>query len=254
MPKHPDSSRSTATSPQEEDKIVIRSLKYSDIPKIANIAATTYFDSDLSAFLCPRRHEHPSYIPRRFRQMTEARVLNPRNIGFVAVKASSPEEPVGYALFIRLGDDEAALRLIAQQSSFWLTVRKWWTKIRTWIENFIWPDPSVDHDAVRRFNESEERDRYKYWMAPEMKAKYGNRWHAQSVVVSPSYQRRGIGRLLMNEILQRAQDEGVVVGLEASVAGEGLYRKLGFELRGPFSMTIGLSGGGIMMWTPSSVH
>lgn len=240
------------SSPHDKESILLRRIQYSDIPKIASIAATEYFDSEVCAFLCPRRHDYPHFVTRRFIQMIEPRFLNPRNIGFLAFEASNPREPLGYAQFIRLGDDEAALRLVAQQSSFWLTLQQWWSKIRAAVENYLWPDLAVDHDALRRFLSSTELDGEKYWTSPPMKAKYGNRWHAQSVVVSSSYQRRGIGRLLMGEVLQRAQDEGVVVGLEASTAGEKLYRNLGFELRGPFSMSLGLRAGGVMMWTPPS--
>lgn len=247
----PTSNSIAPSSPHDKESILIRRLRRSEIPKIASIAATEYFDSDLNAFLCPHRHDHPHHVTRRFNQMIEARFLNPRSIGFVAVKTSNPGEPVGYAQFIRLGDDQAALRLISQQASFWLTLQRWWSKIRIAVGNYLWPDRSVDHDAMRRFMQSTEHDAEKYWMSRPMKEKYGNRWHAQSVVVSSSYQRRGVGRLLMGEVLQRARDEGVVVGLEASAEGEKLYRNLGFELRGPFSMILGLSAGGVMMWTPN---
>ncbi|KAJ5166002.1 hypothetical protein N7492_006298 [Penicillium capsulatum] len=249
-----DAPNTSIVSSQQRESILIRHIRYSDISKIASIAATEYFDSDLNTFLCPRRHEYPHHVTRHFSQMIETRFLNPRNIGFVAVKASKPQEPLGYAQFIRLGNDRAALHLISQQSSFWLTLQQWWSRIRIAVTNFIWPDRAVDRNAKREFLQSTELDMERYWMSPAMKAKYENRWHAQSVVVSSAYQRRGIGRLLMAEVLHRAQDEGVVVGLEASTEGEKLYRNLGFELRGPFSMIIGLSAGGIMMWTPASSH
>jgi ribosomal protein S18 acetylase RimI-like enzyme len=118
------------------------------------------------------------------------------------------------------------------------------------IVNYLWPDRSTDHDAARQFDESAKRDSEKYWGSDEMRAKYGNRWHVRGLVVSSSHQRRGVGQALMAEVLQRAQQEGVVVGLEASGDGEKLYRLLGFEMRGPFSMIIGPPVGGFMMWTP----
>ncbi|KAF5861584.1 hypothetical protein ETB97_012834, partial [Aspergillus alliaceus] len=52
-------------------------------------------------------------------------------------------------------------------------------------------------------------------------------------------------------VLKRAGEEGVVVGLEASEDGERLYRSLGFELRGRFSMLVAdIEEGGVMMWRP----
>lgn len=237
-------------APQESGKFLIRRMQSSDIPILGTLVATTYFDTPLTAFICPRRHEYPEHVIRRFVQMIQARYLNPRSIGFVAVDRASPSIPVAYAQFVRLGNDQAALQLISNQRSIWRLLQAWWFKIRASIVSLLSPDRSVDHDAWDAFMKSAKHDEQLYWESPEMKIKYLSRWHAQSVVVSSSYHRQGIGRRLMEEVLRRAQDEGVVVGLEASEDGEKLYQKLGFELRGPFSMNIGLPTGGIMMWTP----
>lgn len=236
--------------PHSDGNFLIRRMRYADIPLMATMAATEYFDSDLNAFLCPHRRKYPDHLVRRFKQMMLGRYSNARSIGFVAAKPSSPDTPIAYAQFIRLGNDEAALSLIAQQSSFWCTLQNWWLRIQMSAVNFFWPDRSIDPDAMRRFGEGADHDDQQYWDSFDMKARYGNRWHVQSVVVSSPYQRQGIGRMLMGKVLQRAQDEGVVVGLEASGDGEKLYRKLGFEMRGPFSLIIGPPVGGIMMWTP----
>lgn len=235
---------------QESEKVLIRRMQSSDIPILGTLAATTYFDSPLTAFLRPRRHEYPEHVIRSFVQMIQGRYLNPRSIGFVAVDRASPFTPVAYAQFIRLGNDQAALQLISDQRSIWRLLQAWWFKIQASVVNLFSPDHSINHDALDAFMKSAKHDEQLYWESPEMKIKYSNRWHAQSVVVSPSYHRQGIGRRLMQEVLRRAQDEGVVVGLEASEDGEKLYQKMGFELRGLFSMNIGLPAGGIMMWTP----
>lgn len=221
---------------------------------MARIASTEYFDSPLNSFLCPHRHKYPNDLVRRFVQMMQSRFLNPRCIGFVAVSAAAPGIPIGYAQFIRLGNDEAARRLVSEQASLWRSVKRWWLSLRTWIVNLVWPDRSVDRDAMRAFDASAEVDNRKFWESDEMKAKYQERWHVQSLVVSSQYQRRGLGRMLMNEVLRRAQDDGVVVGLEASGDGEKLYRSLGFGLRRRFSMNFGEEVGGIMMWSPRKLQ
>lgn len=221
---------------------------------MARIASTEYFDSPLTAFLCPHRHKYPNDVVRRFARMMHGRYLDPRSIGFVAVSAAAPGIPVGYAQFIRLGDDKAAKRLVAEQAAFWRTVKRWWFGLWSWIENLVWPDRSVDMGALRVLHASAEVDDWKYWQSDEMKARYQARWHVQSLVVSSEYQRRGLGRMLLTEALRRAQDEGVVVGLEASEDGEKLYRSLGFELRGRFSANFGDELGGIMMWSPQKVQ
>lgn len=227
-------------------------MRPEDFQCVANVASTEYFDSDLNAFLCPHRHEYPHHVVRRFAQMIQKRYLNPRNISFVAVDLSSddPERPIGYAQFIRLGDDRAAHNVKAMRNTIWLTIWRWWWTAKTSIINFISPDRSADPSACAQFYKSTDEDDAKYWDSPEMKLKYENRWYAQSVVVSSSFHRKGIGRALMEQVLQRAQEENVVVSLEASEDGEKLYRALGFELRGRFSMNFGVPVGGIMMWTP----
>lgn len=74
------------------------------------------------------------------------------------------------------------------------------------------------------------------------------------------YQGRGAGKLLMREVQRRAEEDGVVIGLEASIAGEWMYRSVGFELRSRFDkeFQVDLVGepadkGGIMLWTPKSL-
>lgn len=235
---------------RKDSNILIRRTQYSDIPSMANIAAAEYRDSDLNKFLCPYRHQYPDHFTRRFLQMFQARHFDPQSIGFVAVESSSPYKPVAYIQLTRLGNDEPARRLIAAQDSLWRRLCHWGLRIQTLIVNYFWPDRSTNHDAARQFGESIKCDSEKYWDSDEMRAKYGNRWHVRGLVVSSSHQRRGIGQALMAEALQRAQREDVVVGLEASEDGEKLYRSLGFEMRGPFSMIIGSPVGGCMMWTP----
>lgn len=238
----------------KDSNILIRRARYSDIPYMANIAANEYRDSDLNKFLCPYRHQYPDHFIRRFLQIFRARHFDPRSIGFVAVEPSRPHKPVAYMQMTRLGNDEPARQLIAAQDSVWCRLCRWALQIQTSIVNYLRPDRSTDRDAARQFGESTGRDSEKYWGSDEMRAKYGNRWHVRGLVVSSSHQRRGIGQALMAEVLQRAQRENVVVGLEASGDGEKLYRSLGFEMRGPFSMVIGSPVGGCMMWTPKQTQ
>ena len=66
-------------------------------------------------------------------------------------------------------------------------------------------------------------------MEEEYWAPHPQRWHVQSLAVAEEFQRRGIGKRLMREVMVQAEAERVVVGLEASGMGEVLYRSLGFE-------------------------
>ena len=54
-------------------------------------------------------------------------------------------------------------------------------------------------------------------------------WYLGLLGVDPKYQRRGIGAKLVKHGFSIARDGGLPVALEASVAGQGLYTKLGFK-------------------------
>lgn len=58
---------------------------------------------------------------------------------------------------------------------------------------------------------------------------YPELWFLNSLAVDPTYQRRGIGRQLVEWGLQQARQEQVPVGLESSIKGFGLYKRLGFR-------------------------
>jgi ribosomal protein S18 acetylase RimI-like enzyme len=58
-------------------------------------------------------------------------------------------------------------------------------------------------------------------------ANYASVW---DVIVHPEYQRQGIGRALMAEVLTHTADR-YLVSLVSTAAGEGLYRQEGFQER-----------------------
>jgi ribosomal protein S18 acetylase RimI-like enzyme len=60
-------------------------------------------------------------------------------------------------------------------------------------------------------------------------------WHVQDVVVLPEYQGRGIGKLLMENLVAHIETHtpapSAAVGLMAAAGKEGFYEKLGFKRR-----------------------
>jgi hypothetical protein len=82
-----------------------------------------------------------------------------------------------------------------------------------------------------------------YW--PE--EKFENRYHAQSVAISARHPRKEV---LMEVVLERARDEGVAIGLEASPEGERLYTALGFKLKEKFRNQIEGEEEGAFVWEP----
>jgi GNAT superfamily N-acetyltransferase len=98
------------------------------------------------------------------------------------------------------------------------------------------------------------KDEEKHW-SPKAHLERRNRWHVQSCAVHKDWQRKGIGMKIMEQVLEKAQSEGVIIGLEASAEGERLYRKCGFELLAKFTQEIEMLGqGGIMIWRPRKVN
>lgn len=55
------------------------------------------------------------------------------------------------------------------------------------------------------------------------------RWHVAAIAVSPRHQRRGVGGILVRKAQELAAEEGMPLTLESSIAGRGLYSKMGFK-------------------------
>ena len=53
--------------------------------------------------------------------------------------------------------------------------------------------------------------------------------HCQNLCTHPSWQRRGVGGMLIRWGIERAKEEGVIVGLSASPMGTGMYLREGFR-------------------------
>jgi ribosomal protein S18 acetylase RimI-like enzyme len=232
--------------------ILVRPATFSDVPKMAFTAFIGYAGSTLDNFLSPFRSRYPDDVLRSWNHRMILRWVDPRMVLMVACPASSPEKVVGYAQFSRLGDDEGAKRQIASRKTTWLTVLAWYYTIKFKIVDKIWPDRSVNREAEKQFATWWQLDDKMHWASyPERQ----NRWHLRSIVVSPDWRGKGVGTLLMKEVLDRARKEGVIVGLEASADGEFLYKKAGFELLSRFYFEEGSpiaspNAGGIMMWKP----
>ncbi|PVH86482.1 acyl-CoA N-acyltransferase [Cadophora sp. DSE1049] len=229
----------------------LRPLTLADVPTLACHSAEAYWEGPVNRFIAPYAAKYRSDFVRNFHQAIRRRLFNPRSLSLVACENSDQAYPVGYAQFTRQGDDEGARAYIGQHSVWtrvYFFVFAWFFWIHDKVENFVWPDRSCDVEATKQFLASANGDENTYWKSH---AERSNRWHVQSVVISPAYQGKGLGRMLVTEAVKRAQRERIIMGLSASPAGEFLYRKLGFKLLGEFTMRIGgEEGGGIMIRYP----
>ncbi|KAE8443264.1 hypothetical protein EG329_002052 [Mollisiaceae sp. DMI_Dod_QoI] len=243
------------TSPQSQEELLIRKARLWEAGEIGRIGATTYLHTPLSSFLAPKRLQYPRHWERGFTQRAQRRMFSPRNLTFVVCTKSNPRLAVGYAQFVRLGDDEGARRLIESYSrlerfGLWVlgVVYGVWCWVVSW---WVGGDRSEDKEAAETFFGWTQLEVKVHW---EGRKDRENRWHAQSVVVRKEFQGRKAGKRLMAEVIGRAENENVVVGLESSANGEMMYRSVGFELLGRFQGGNGFEGdsGGVMLYTPKA--
>lgn len=63
------------------------------------------------------------------------------------------------------------------------------------------------------------------------------------LAVDPAYQRKGLGRRLLEPVLEQADKEGRKIYIEASKKGVGLYERLGWERVGVMRIDLRPHGG-----------
>ncbi|KAF2438486.1 hypothetical protein P171DRAFT_371460, partial [Karstenula rhodostoma CBS 690.94] len=79
------------------------------------------------------------------------------------------------------------------------------------------------------------------------------RWHMGLICVSPKFQRRGVGSMLVHQVQKLAADEGLPVTLEASIVGRFLYLKSGFKIVGEVKLCEEYTDA-LMLWEPSGLE
>ncbi|PQE08475.1 Acyl- N-acyltransferase protein [Rutstroemia sp. NJR-2017a BBW] len=212
-------------------------------------------------FLYPKLHLYPQDQFRGQKQSTVRTILSPANVVMVAYLKDNPSKLVGYTSSTRIGDDTGAREFRRSKpllsrllTSALLTLFSAWFA----VSNKIWKNRAASPENLQVFSNGGKMDDAKYWDGEKFPARK-NRWHVITVAVHPDYQGRGVGRVLMNDVLERAQRERVPVGLAASPEGEFLYRRLGFGYLGDFSMRVDnvlegdTPGGGHFLWLPEGM-
>jgi ribosomal protein S18 acetylase RimI-like enzyme len=214
---------------------------------MAELAQTAYWDTALSDLLSPLRGTYPEDHQYWFQNRIKGRMLSPRNRGFVAI---GDGDVVGYMMCARLGDDEGALKVQKEKRTWWMGAAELGWGVYGKTVKLVWPDRSQSDEGLAEFMKATVVENEKHWKGREDRK---NRWYVQSVVVAEAWRGRGVGKKLMAWLMEQAQKEGVVIGLEASMMGERLYRSIGFDLLGRFVVHFEATDdehGGIMMWSP----
>jgi GNAT superfamily N-acetyltransferase len=242
----------TAKPPKQN--FIIREARLSDLRAMAVISKEAYWLNAVNQFIAPRAIDHPEDMVEIQLRGVQKKFVEPTSLSIVAclpAEKGEKEKVVGYGQFLRKGTDAGAKdfpRSKGRINLLGLWILSWCFWAWNLIAIRIWPDRITDPEAEKTFFGYIKEDGEKYWTShPER----DDRWHAASLVVSPAYQGKGIGRLLMGHVIDMAQRERVLMGLVASPHGEFLYRKLGFEMLGTYTHTVGdEKGGGHMIRYP----
>ncbi len=100
-------------------------------------------------------------------------------------------------------------------------------------------DKSVDYARRRKWFASSNED---FDDIQEM-------WKLQNLCVDPAFQRRGVGRMLIDWGQKQATLEGCPVCLTSSMVGQELYQKMGFRAYGHISCE-GFEDVPMFVWEP----
>lgn len=232
-------------------------MKLSDCAHLGRMTTSAFANTSVERFLSPLAHKYPNDLIRGRNQTIRRRLLNERAYSVVACLTSEEgkEEVVGFAQFVRLGEDDGA--------QDWVRRKGWWARAWMWVlswlfyyfgkvENWLFPAKAFDEKALATFGQWIAEDAKIHWDATAHPARQ-DRWVVEILIVDPKYQNLGIGRKLMQSGMAIAQREKTIMGLIASPAGERLYLKLGWEKLGDFCHRIpddDEDGGGVFIWYP----
>ena len=207
------------------------------IPACATAGANAFAEDNLFLFLRPHKFRYPTYLRSHFVRVLHQRLNTPALVGRVAVSDDNDEwfdesvgsEVLGYATWERRGKDF--------DQKFWGedSVGKLFERFTTTLEvkrsSFFRLDPSYDYENLQAYLEAANAGDSIFETCLE---DYPEHMWLAFLCVDPKFQRKGVGKRLMQWGMKRADQESVPLGLASSPAGEKLYRDCGFEEVGVF--------------------
>jgi ribosomal protein S18 acetylase RimI-like enzyme len=182
--------------------------------------------------LDPKRHKFQS------KQLLH-RALKPRGLLVCAIKDG---KVVGYAWW----DLPASL---ARKETIWQKIYRKTIEFKDQFNGKFFPPEWRDNGRFHAFWRAEAECEKKYLGSDIDRA-----WYLDTLAVLPEYQRQGIGKMLVDYGLHRAQERGEKAYTQASEFGKGLYLQKGFKIVGDQVN----SHGGVtyrnpfMVWEPKS--
>lgn len=182
---------------------------------MARICARAFFDEDLfGRVIHPYRYNFPDDVQIFWHEWIRADWSDARNKVIAAVQHDKNQEErvLGLAVWQRQGDDTGAQKIKSE-----------------WVDPGAWPAlPSTQNRALDPSKKTILQDSApytkNYWAGPN-----ATNWYLSLCCVDPDVKGTGVGRLLVQWGLDRAQDEGVRASVIASDRSDAFYLKCGFE-------------------------
>jgi predicted GNAT family acetyltransferase len=192
-----------------------------DEPAISRICAAAFFDEGLFGDLIhPHRHLYPDDSKIFWATRTRKSFLEPRNLIIVATLIENGEEKiVGMSTWQRQGDDPGAQKIMSSHQDP--------------EPNAFVPLPSLNNRAIDPTKATILQDAYPYfshhWSGLTNGLPRSNNWYLNLCCIDPAYQKRGVGKPLVQWGLQKAREENVHASVTTSYQNEQFYLRCGFD-------------------------
>ncbi|KAJ4356686.1 uncharacterized protein N0V89_004722 [Didymosphaeria variabile] len=221
----------------------VRPVTREDLPEIFEITHKALEKDEFFGWLNPGRDKYPGDHRRDQRLHLRARFVSLGQHGYVVATEkgdrdwSGKSEVAGFVFLIRKGTDEASKK--------WRTDTLFNRFERKLLEWEMWYDSKF-------LNRAEDPKRLAEYIKMEPWNSFNvldPRWHMGLICVSPKFQRRGVGSMLVQHSQRLAADDKLPLTLEASIVGRKLYLKSGFKLVGEAKLCEEFTDG-LMVWEP----
>ncbi|KAF1994332.1 acyl-CoA N-acyltransferase, partial [Amniculicola lignicola CBS 123094] len=231
----------------------IRKMARDDLPQVCAIAFQAFANDELFNWLWPNSKNHPDDLRRYMIIRQRHRLVDVGTHGFVVlteetdVDWTGKPEIAGYAFFEREGNDELG-RKWRTDSIFnsmgnglvvCLEIERYLLSWELWYEDkFL--DRAADRARMIQYDKA---------IGEEAFFTLDINWRLDVLAVSPKYQRRGVGAMLLEHGQKIAASEDLPMVTEASMDGRALYMKLGFKILGTTKIEDSVDDV-IMLWEP----
>ncbi|CAI6341189.1 unnamed protein product [Periconia digitata] len=219
----------------------IRAITHKDLGPITNINEGAFKDDELNAFFYPGKDKYPGDLRRYQILRLRTRFVTKGMHGVVVETEGDKPEIAGYAMNLRLGDDEEAGKWM--EDSWGCALERTLLKLEGWYDR-TFTDRARSSKNIQRFQTASG------WNSLDV---YKNRWHISILAVSPAHQRRGVGAMLVQHAQRLAAEDRVPLTLESSMMGKAMYMKQGLEVVSEVNVAEGFDSI-CMAWVPEGLE